>query len=104
MPHDEQVKIVELTSRLPLPNPLITGPLNLIGNGASGPFSGPAYRSLGPFGLIVENILTSCGGREILGDALSLDRAFGDRALGLVVMRRCGSAGAETMSQRAGII
>lgn len=37
-----------LTSLLPRPNPLITGPCNLIGNGSSGPLSGPAYNSLSP--------------------------------------------------------
>ena len=30
------------TSALPLPNPWITGPDSLNGNGASGPLSGPA--------------------------------------------------------------
>ena len=42
----------QLTSLLPLPKPLITGPRSLIGNGGSGPDSGPAYGSRGPSGRI----------------------------------------------------
>jgi hypothetical protein len=41
-----------LTSLLPLPKPLITGPESLIGNGASGPESGPANGSRAPSGRI----------------------------------------------------
>jgi len=42
-----------LTSLLPLPNPLITLPSSLRGNGASGPLSGPAVESRGPSGRIL---------------------------------------------------
>ena len=41
------------TSLLPLPKPLITGPDSLIGNGDSGPESGPATGSRGPSGRIL---------------------------------------------------
>lgn len=41
------------TSLLPLPKPLMTGPDSLIGNGGSGPPSGPATGSRGPSGRIV---------------------------------------------------
>lgn len=43
-----------LTSLLPLPNPLITGPARRIGYGASGPFSGPTTRSRCLFGPILD--------------------------------------------------
>src|SRR2546423_9187347 len=43
---------VSLTSLLPRPNPLITGPDSLIGKGGSGPESGPATGSRGPSGRI----------------------------------------------------
>jgi hypothetical protein len=41
------------TSLLPRPNPLITLPSSLSGNGFSGPLSGPAVGSRGPSGLMV---------------------------------------------------
>ena len=43
----------ELTSLLPRPNPLMTGPCILTGNGDSGPESGPAKVSRGPSGRIL---------------------------------------------------
>jgi hypothetical protein len=47
--NEEQVH----TSLLPRPNPLITLPSSLSGNGFSGPSSGPAVGSRGPSGLMV---------------------------------------------------
>lgn len=44
---------MQLTSLLPLPNPLITGPESRIGNGGSGPVLGPATGSRGPEGRIL---------------------------------------------------
>jgi len=44
---------MKLTSLLPLPNPLMTGPDSRIGNGGSGPLSGPATGSRGLSGLIL---------------------------------------------------
>lgn len=43
---------IKHTSLLPLPKPFITLPPSLIGKGGSGPASGPAIGSLGPFGFI----------------------------------------------------
>jgi hypothetical protein len=45
--------MIERTSLLPLPNPLITFPSSLSGKGASGPESGPAVGSRGPSGRMV---------------------------------------------------
>jgi hypothetical protein len=44
------------TSLLPRPNPLITLPSSLIGNGVSGPLSGPAVGSRGPSGRIAMSV------------------------------------------------
>jgi hypothetical protein len=44
------------TSLLPRPNPLITLPSSLIGNGVSGPLSGPAVGSRGPSGRIAVSV------------------------------------------------
>lgn len=49
---DWETKIVALTSLLPRPKPLMTGPHILIGKGCSGPESGPATGSRGPSGRI----------------------------------------------------
>jgi hypothetical protein len=50
------------TSLLPRPNPLMTGPESLIGNGGSGPESGPATGSRGPSGRIVLGLIRWCAG------------------------------------------
>ena len=51
--HSSNEKNKQHTSLLPLPNPLITLPSSLRGNGASGPLSGPAVGSRGPSGLMI---------------------------------------------------
>lgn len=50
---EKQAEQEQLTSLLPLPNPLMTVPSNHRGKGCSGPSSGPAVGSRGPSGRIV---------------------------------------------------
>ena len=53
---------IRLTSLLPRPKPLITGPLKRSGNGASGPESGPTIGSLGPLGGGILNVAENTKG------------------------------------------
>lgn len=75
----------QLTSLLPRPNPLITGPCNLMGNGDSGPLSGPANcsRSRSPPSLTV----TLAGGcAPVVSGSVALDDILFDGYLQVVVV------------------
>ena len=76
---------VFLTSLLPLPNPLMTGPDNLMGNGGSGPAFGPATGSRGPSGRI--SILAAVfSGRQL--DVVESFRKLDGRVQELLCMNR----------------